>query len=392
MLATTHNAYSFVPFLRTTPNAILAQLPATAYSFLHIDTRALVSNFHFLVAKSGDARCAAVVKADAYGLGAETISQTLTAAGCTVFFVAYLDEGIRLRQALAGHNATIYVLNGFFAGVEAEFLAHDLTPVLSDLEQIDRWRGFAVAHAQELPAALHVDTGMHRTGVPDAQLQILREQPQRLIGIAVKLIMSHLTSASNMDDDFNNIQRQRFLSARKGLPLAPASLVASSGIFLGSAYHFNMTRPGMALYGLNPTPNQANPMQPLISLWAKIYQVQDVSPGETVGYFQTHTAKTHQRVATIALGYADGVPWLMENKGAISIGDYVAPLIGRVSMDLVTVDVTDIPESLVFPGQWVELLGKTNELGGWVNFAQTSSHEVLTNLRKRPLRIYSEIT
>lgn len=370
-------------------NDILAQLPATAYSCLHIDTQALVNNFHFLENKIGDAKCAAVVKADAYGLGAENLSQNLAAAGCTVFFVAYLDEGIRLRQALAGDNATIFVLNGFFPGCEADFLAHDLTPVLTDLEQIDRWRRFAVACAQELPAALHVDTGMHRTGIPDVQLQILREQPQRLIGLCIKLVMSHLASATNMDDEFNSIQRQRFLNARQCLPLAPASLVSSGGIFLGAAYHFNMTRPGMALYGLNPTPSQPNPMQPILSLWAKIYQVQDIAPGDTVGYFQTYTAQKNQRVATIALGYADGVPWLMKNQGALSIGGYMAPLIGRISMDLVTVDVTDIPESLVFPGQWAELLSKTSEIGDWVSFAQTSSHEVLMNIKKRPLRVYS---
>ncbi|MEI8296060.1 MAG: alanine racemase [Alphaproteobacteria bacterium] len=384
--------HNYVPSFHTDSNQVLSQLPAAAYSCLYIDRQALVNNFRFLEDKIGDARCAAVVKADSYGLGAIPLSQTLAAQGCSVFFVSYLDEGISLRQALADHKATIYVLNGFFPGCEAEFLEHDLTPVLTDIEQVERWRTLAVACAQELPTALHVDTGMHRTGIPDAQVQILRDQPQRLTGLSLKLVMSHLASSSSQDDDFNRVQRQRFLNARQCLPLAPASLVSSSGIFLGSSYHFNITRPGMALYGLNPTPNQPNPMQPLVSLWAKIYQVQDVSPGETVGYFQTYTAQKPQRVATIACGYADGVPWLMGNQGAISIGSYVAPLVGRISMDLITVDVTDIPESLVVPGLWVELLGKTNELGSWVNFAQTSSHDVLMNLRNRPLRVYSEIT
>jgi len=368
---------------------LLAQLPATTYSCLHIDRQALIKNFHFLGEKVGDARCAAVVKADAYGLGAEPLSQSLAEQGCTVFFVAYLDEGISLRRALNDYKATIYVLNGFFPGCEAEFLAHELIPVLTDLEQIDRWRAFAVARAQELSAALHVDTGMHRTGIPEEQLQILRDQPQRLIGLSIKLVMSHLACAATSDSEFNGIQRQRFLSARQCLPLAPASLVSSSGIFLGPAYHFNLVRPGMALYGLNPTPNQLNPMLPLVSLWAKIYQVQTILAGETVGYQQTYTAQKLQRVATIALGYADGLPWLMGNQGVVSIGGYAAPLIGRVSMDLVTVDVTDIPEFLIVPGQWVELLGSANELEQWATFAQTLPYEILLSLGKRLLRVYS---
>jgi alanine racemase len=230
---------------------------------------------------------------------------------------------------------------------------------------------------------------MHRTGLPAAQLEILRDQPQRLIGLSLKLIMSHLACAANPNNEFNSIQRQRFLNARQGLPLAPASLASSSGIFLGSAYHFNMARPGMALYGLNPTPHQPNPMQSLLSLWVKIYQVQDLNPGETVGYNQTYTAQKPQRIATIALGYADGVPWLMGNQGAISIGAYTAPLIGRISMDLITVDVTDIPEAFIVPGQWVELLGKVNEIEQWAAFAQTLPYEVLLSLGKRLLRVYS---
>lgn len=367
----------------------LTQLPATAYSCLYIDRQALINNFHFLSEKIGDARCAAVVKADAYGLGAEPLSQSLAEHGCTVFFVAYLDEGISLRRALNDSKVTIYVLNGFFPGCEAEFLAHELVPVLTDIEQIDRWRAFAVAHAQELPAALHVDTGMHRTGIPEEQLQVLREQPQRLIGLSIKLVMSHLACAATPEDEFNGVQRQRFSAARQGLPLAPASLASSSGIFLGPAYHFNLVRPGMALYGLNPTSHQLNPMFPLVSLWSKIYQVQTVSAGETVGYQQTYTAQKPHRVATIALGYADGLPWLMGNQGAVNIGGYAAPLIGRVSMDLVTVDVTEVPEFLVVPGQWVELLGKTHGLEQWATFAQTLPYEVLLSLGKRLLRVYS---
>lgn len=246
---------------------------ARALSILEIDLDAIAANWRRLAERMGAAeRCAAVVKADAYGLGAAQVAPALAAAGCRLFFVATLDEGVALRRVLP--EAEIAVLNGLVPAEPAAFARARLMPVLNDLGQIEAWRRFA----RRLPARamLHVDTGMARLGLPRDELARLAAEPERLAGVALQGIISHLACAGEPDDPMNAAQREAFRAALACLRPAPASLVASSGVFLGADYRFDFARPGAALYGVNPTPGRPNPMQQVVHLKGQILQVREI--------------------------------------------------------------------------------------------------------------------
>ncbi|MPY74542.1 MAG: alanine racemase [Alphaproteobacteria bacterium] len=361
--------------------------PAHATTFLTVDLDALATNYRLLAGRAAPARCAAVVKADGYGLGVGPVARTLSAAGCETFFVAHLDEAVILRRELAEAAAApeIYVLNGLMAEDEQVFRDHLLMPVLNDLGQVERWAEDCRAHGPH-PAAIHLDTGMSRLGLPRDEQETLMSEPERLRGIPLRCVMSHLACADTPDHPLNRQQQRDFAAAIGRLPKAIASLSASSGIFLGPDWHFDMVRPGVALYGVAPAEGRPNPMAPVAGLYGKIIQVRRVDAPGTVGYGATHRFAGPTRVATVAAGYADGYLRSLSGRATAYIGDVAVPLIGRVSMDLITLDISNVPHAEA--GDIVELIGPHADLDAVAKTAGTIGYEILTSLGRRYRRHY----
>jgi len=353
-----------------------------AGAVLTVDVGAIVRNWRALGERlRPGANCAAVVKADAYGLGVAAVAPALAAAGCRRFFVAQLDEGIALRELLPA--AEIAVLGGVLPGTVGEFRAHLLTPVLNDLGQLESWR----VGGDGQPAILHVDTGMSRLGLSPAELATLAGERRRLDGVRLAAVMSHLACADE-EHPLNRQQLERFRRALAALPPAPASFANSAGIFLGPDFHFDAARPGIALYGGNPLPGQPNPMLQVVRLQGKILQVREIDRGETVGYGATHTATRPARIATVGVGYADGWLRALGNRSGAVIAGRQVPLVGRVSMDLITLDITGIDPALARPGSFVDLLGGGRSVDDAAAEAGTISYEILTSLGRRYHRVH----
>lgn len=358
-----------------------------ASGILEIDLGAIQKNWRFLQGKVGKTvQCAAVVKADGYGLGAAPVAKALAAAGCKTFFVATLEEALALRETLK--TAEIVLLNGLLPRTEADVLRARLIPVLNDLGQLDVWRKLTLPLKQRPAAILHLDTGLSRLGLSRTETQVLLGEPDRLAGVALRAILSHLVVAEDPKHGKNAEQRRLFLAARRKLPPAPASLAASSGIFLGADFHFDMVRAGAALYGINPLTDQLNPMSQVVHLKGKIIQVHDVDRGETVGYGAEHRMDRGGRIATVAVGYADG--WFRSSKGRAmaSLAGRQVPVVGRISMDLMTLDVTGLDPSLVRVGGFADLIDAKNPVDIVGTRAGTIGYEVLTALGRRYHRIY----
>jgi alanine racemase len=346
---------------------------------------AIDANYRTMRRLAGAAVAAAVVKADAYGLGADSIAPHLAAAGCDTFFVARLEEGIALRPLLP--DARIFVLDGAPADAIAALIAHRLTPVLSSLDDIAAWS--KAAGRGGLEAAIQFDTGMNRLGLPPDDLATLAaEWRTRLAGLNLVLLMSHLACADEPKSKMNAEQLSRFRLGLAMLPPAPASLAASSGILLGADYAFDLVRPGVALYGANPCPGRPSPVVPAAVLTGKILQLRRIDRGQSVGYAATYRAKRAMTLATVALGYADGVPRALSNKGFGAFQGSLVPLVGRVSMDLVTLDVSAIPPTRIKVGDGIELLGDTVLLDDVAANAGTNGYEILTGLGRRAPRAY----
>jgi alanine racemase len=364
---------------------------ARAGAILTIDLDAVRANYRLLRergrAGAAQAACAAVLKADAYGLGMDKVAQALVREGCRSFFVAHLDEGIRLRQ-LVPEDCTIHVMHGAMPGAARDCLLHDLVPVLNDPGQVAEWRALARELGRDLPAALQVDTGMSRMGMAPLDLDRLRQDPDWLRGIDLRLVMSHLACADEPDHPLNERQRQRFGEVRALFPGVPASLANSSGVFLGGAWHFDLLRPGCALYGINPQPGHANPLAQAVSLAARVVQLRTVAAGDIVGYGARYVAPGERRIATIAIGYADG--WLRALTGHSQgfVDGVAVPFAGTVSMDSITLDVTGIPEPRIAPGQTVDLLCPQQTVDDVAAQAGTIGYEVLTRLGARFHRSY----
>jgi alanine racemase len=361
---------------------------------LTIDLGALVANYRLLQARAARAQCAAAIKADAYGTGAEQAAPALWNAGCRHFFVAVLGEGISLRRLLP--QAEIHVLTGPLGGDEVDYAQHRLIPILNSLPQVENWERWCKAHGSG-PAALHVDTGMSRLGLSPAELDQLIANPAPLSSFSVPLLMSHLACSDDPDHPLNATQLARFRTAIDRLvPLLPArptiSFANSSGIFLGPDYHFDLVRPGSALYGLNPTPPNPNPMRQVVGLQARILQVRHIDAHQTVGYGAAHRSKRATSLATLGLGYADGILRSLSQVGAAFVGGIRAPFVGRVSMDLITIDVGHVPAHLVQPGAWVEILGEHQSADDLAAAAGTIGYEVLTALGSRYQRRYLPAT
>ena len=366
-----------------------SDLSLRAGAVLEVDLGAVVANWRTLTARHPSGPVAGVVKADAYGLGAAAVAPALAAAGCRYFFVATLDEALALRPLLPGRmppDGMLAVLGGPLPGTEAEYLAHDVTPVLNSLAEIDAWSAAARRASRVLPALLHVDTGMARLGLDPPALAALRDDPGRLGGIALRYVMTHLVSAELLADPLNAAQAQRFAAACALLPPAPRSFANSSGIFLGPAFGSDLARPGAALWGINPTPDQLNPMRPVVRLRARVLALRNIGPGESVGYNATFTATRPSRIATAAIGYADGWRRALSNVGTAVFDGVPVPLVGRVSMDLTTFDATDHPG--IVPGTWLDLIGPGQDVDTVAAAAGTNGYDVLTALGPRVQRVY----
>jgi len=354
---------------------------------LVIDLAALVANWRDMAARAPGAECAAVVKASGYGLGDVAVASALWQAGARSFFVADIEAGVRVKTALP-QSRTI-VLHGVPAGTEEELSVRGLVPVLGSLCEIKRWGAYASRSGRHLPAFIHIDTGMNRLGLPPNELDRLCNDPVSLLeGIDLQGWMSHLACADDPANPFTAEQLRRVRAALARLPKAPVSLSNSAGIFHGANYHFDLVRPGIGLYGPNPAPWLPNPMRPVIRLLARILQIRDVAPPDTVGYDATHRVAGLGKVAALGMGYADGYPWSLAGKGMATVAGHVAPLIGRVSMDLLTADVTGVPEHLLQVGGWADIIGTHRDVDQVAREAGTIGYEVLTRLGSRYHRIY----
>jgi len=296
---------------------------------------------------------------------------------------------VALRAALPP-GAEIFVLNGLMPGAEAACLDARLVPVLNGLEQIDAWTALARRRGRALPAALQLDSGMARLGLAPAEVDRLVEDPARLDGIALRLVMSHLACADEPDHPANRLQLARFEAQRRRLPAAPASLANSSGIFLGSDYHFDLARPGAALYGVAPVPGAANPMRPVVRLDARVIQTRTIETGEAVGYGHVFRASAPTRLATIGVGYADGWLRAVGPEGCAWLGDHALPIAGRVSMDSTILDITGLGAAKLATGDFVELIGPHQPVDAVAAAAGTIGYEILTSLGGRYRRRYIE--
>ena len=360
-----------------------------ASGILTIDLDAIARNYRALGERVAPGECTGVVKADAYGLGARQVAPALAGAGCSRFFVADLNEGLGLRKLLP--DAEIAVLYGPGEG-EVELFAHAaLCPVLNEPGQIERWRR-AGEKAALPPAWLHIDTGMNRLGLSASETADLTSEPDRLKGLALAGVMSHLACAEDPDHALNREQKARFGDAHALLsgvtgPLA-TSFANSSGIFLGPDYHGDLARPGAALYGVNPTPKLPNPMEQVVQLQGKVVQLREIDRDGSVGYGATRRVTRGMRIATVAVGYADGYLRSLSDRAAGFIGRARIPLVGRVSMDLLSFDVSALPPADAAPGTLVTLIGAEHPVDRLAADAGTIGYEILTALGARYTRRY----
>jgi alanine racemase len=346
---------------------------------LSIDLEALATNWAFFAEQAEGATCSAVIKANGYGLGVTRVAQRLAKAGCDTFFVAHVGEAITARAAL-GDGPVIYVLNGLMAGQCETFHEYKLLPILNDLDQIDHWR----THGLGAPAALHVDTGMNRLGIGEEDIDAAGEA---LVGVDLSLIMSHLACASDPQHPKNGMQRDAFVAAAARLPPAPLSLAASAGILLEGDFCFDLVRPGIGLYGGGPFDVEHVPLIPVATLEAPILQLRRIGPGDHVGYGATWQADRAKTIATVALGYADGFLRSGSSRGFAILGGAVCPIVGRVSMDLITLDVTAAGKAAKV-GAFAQFLGRGAPIDAQAQALETISYEVLTRLGGRFERVY----
>jgi alanine racemase len=373
----------------TTPSADAVAL-AAATGVLTVDLGALVANWRKLDSQAVPAECAAVVKADAYGCGIVPVTRALAKAGCKTFFVATLHEAREARAAAP--NAAVYVLDGFFPGSGPAFAEANARPVIGDVTELAEWDAFRRDSGWQGDAAIHVDTGMNRLGLSLAEAEALLPRI-RAGNHGIALLMSHLVSAEVLGDPVNGRQVAAFREIALQFAGVPASLANSSGIFLGPQFHFDLVRPGAALYGVNPTPEADTPMQPVVGLKARVVQIRDIARGETVGYGATWTARRPTRLAILAAGYADGYFRAAGGTDGTRSAEAVVagrrcPIAGRISMDLMAVDITEVPHTAIRRGGMVTLIGDgitVDELG---HHFGTIGYEVLTSLGRRYLRVY----
>ena len=372
------------------PEANQAAALAAYNGILTVDLDAIVANWRKLEKTAVPAECAAVIKANAYGCGIEPVAKALAGAGCKTFFVATLDEARAARSAVP--QATIYVLSGFFQNTGEAYAKIDCRPVIGDLNELAEWDVFCRRSGWSGGVAIHIDTGMNRLGLTVQEAQGLI--PRINAGDhGITLVMSHLVSAEQLNSTVNARQLSAFREIASLFTGVPASLANSSGIYLGGPFQFDLVRPGAALYGVNPTPEADNPMRPVVDLKARIVQIRNVERGDTVGYGGSWTARRPTRLAVVATGYADGYFRAASasdgTRGAeVIVAGKRCPIAGRVSMDLIGIDITDLPPNAVRRGHMVTLIGEGITVDELAHHFGTIGYEVLTSLGRRFARVY----
>ncbi|THV25893.1 alanine racemase [Peteryoungia ipomoeae] len=363
---------------------------------LTIDLGAIADNWRTMARRSGKARCAAVVKADAYGLGIEDVGQTLYHAGARDFFVAVPAEGATLRPYAP--EARIFVLSGIWPGQEEIFFDHDLVPVIASEEQLAFWMSL-LSDRGPYPCALQVDTGFNRLGLSLDDALALADDVSRPQSLEPVLMMSHLACGDDAKSPMNRAQLQAFQQVAEAFSGIESSLSASAGIFLGPEYQFDLTRPGIALYGGEALSGAQNPMQPVVKAEARILQIREAKAGESVSYGASHRLTRDSRLAIASVGYADGYLRNLSGSGTALrdaglpgaeavIAGHRVPVVGRVTMDLTIFDITDVPSALVRSGDYLELFGPAMLVDELARAAGTIGYEMLTGLGLRHERIY----
>ncbi len=358
-----------------------------ACGYLTIDLAALCRNYDKLSSIVAPAQTAAVVKADAYGLGASQVSKALYGRGCRSFFVAHFIEALRLRPQLPS-DAQIFVLNGLLPDNEAACADGGIVPVINSLDQLRQWSRTARSLQRRLPAVLQFDTGMSRLGIPPEDRGVVAAHLQTSDDIDILFIMSHLASSDETDSRQNADQLAEMRRVAKEFPGYDISFANSGGIFLGGDFHGVLARPGIALYGGAPTSGATNPMDAIVRLDVAVVQTRTVPEGARVGYGGVHVTKAEARLATIAAGYADGLPRSLSDRGAVYYKGVRLPIIGRVSMDSITIDISALPEDTLSFGSMVEVLGDHQSLEDLARDAGLISYEILTSLGHRYNRQY----
>ncbi|MFN3657923.1 MAG: alanine racemase [Pseudolabrys sp.] len=363
---------------------------AEAGGVLTVDLSAVEANWRALGRRVTPSECAAVIKGNAYGCGLERVGQHLARAGCKTFFVADLMEARRLRAVV--EEPAIYVLSGLLPTTAPAFADIRARPVIGSLVELAEWDAFCSANDWRGGAALHVDTGMNRLGISANEAAALAPRI-RVENHGINLLISHLACAELPEHPLNDRQIRLFREVRLHYRGIPSSLANSSGVFLGPTAHCDMVRPGAALFGVNPTPGRPNPMRGAVELNGRIVQVRMVPKGETVGYDATWTARNLSRIAVVAIGYADGFLRASSSSDAAPGGFAVVagkrcPIAGRISMDLLAVDITALPEHAVRRGDLATLIGDDIPVDEVAKAAGTIGYEVLTGLGARYHRQY----
>jgi alanine racemase len=365
-------------------------VPAAAPGVLTVDLDAILANWRKLEKTAVPAECSAVVKADAYGCGIAPVTRALARAGCKTFFVTTLEEARAARGVAPA--AVIYVLDGFFPNCGDAFAEVDARPVIGDLNELAEWDVFCRGSGWRGDAAIHIDTGLNRLGMTVAEAQGI--VPRITAGDhGISLVMSHLACAESLHHPLNASQLTSFREIASLFSGVPASLSNSSGIFLGAPFQFDLVRPGAALYGVNPTPEADNPMQPVVELKVRILRIRNVERGESVGYGATWTARRPTRLAILSAGYADGYFRAAGSsdgtRGAdVMVAGNRCPVVGRISMDLMAIDVTDVAPSAARRGHVATLIGEGITVDELAHHFGTIGYEVLTSLGSRYARLY----
>ncbi|AGF74877.1 alanine racemase [Bartonella australis AUST/NH1] len=354
-----------------------------------IDLGAIAENYTILSQRTAPIECSAVVKANAYGMGVEKIAPTLYHAGCRTFFIAQITEALQLK-AILPPDATLALLNDIPPTAE-EFIAQSgIVPVLNSWQTIESWRTLCQKTGKKFPAIVQIDTGMNRSGLNQKELQQLINDPSLFAKADIKYVMSHLANADDATHPFNRVQLAATKTALAQLPACKASLANSGGIFLGPDFYFDLVRPGIALYGIDPHKKYPTSLKPVLKLEAQVMQSQNIDAGMPVGYGGSFITRRSSVLATISVGYADGWLRALSNKGAVYFNGHKLPITGRVSMDSIIVDATDLKDKKPERGDWVELIGTHQTIENISADANSIPHEILASLGSRCKRIYIE--
>lgn len=347
-----------------------------------INLGAVAENYRLLNDMTGEnCEVAAVVKADAYGLGMRQVARTLADVGCNTYFVANLYEASALREYFGDDKRRkIVVLNGFRTGTEEAYIEKSLYPVFNSTDEIKSW-----SYSRKIPAVLHIDTGMNRLGVTEREFSELVDNKSLIEDkFDVETVISHFVSADEeLDGDITALQYKKFMELASSFPKAKKSISNSAGFFRDAMYALDMIRPGIALYG------GAYNMNTVVEVKAKILKIIHVKAGETIGYGATHRFKEDRVTATVGIGYADGYLRYLSNKGHMYVNGVACPIVGRLSMDLTTIDITNAGNPFPKVGDYVEVMGENQRIERVAKDAGTISYEMLTGLRNnRFKRVY----